>query len=130
MLTRAVETYLAVRRAAGFALRCEGSLLKGFAAFSEARKQHYVSTGMAIEWAGLARSVSQRAQRLWIIIRFARYLRSEDPRHEVPPAVFGAEKPYRSTPYILTGEQIRQLIEAACQLGRKTLRGADRKSVV
>src|SRR2546430_2516945 len=44
MLTGAVETYLAVRRAAGFALRCEGSLLKRFAAFSEARKQHYVST--------------------------------------------------------------------------------------
>ena len=28
MLTRAVETYLAVRRAAGFALRCESSHLK------------------------------------------------------------------------------------------------------
>ena len=38
MLTRAVETYLAVRRAAGFELRCEGSFLKNFAAFSEARE--------------------------------------------------------------------------------------------
>ena len=43
MLTRAVETYLAIRRAAGFALRCEGFHLKSFAAFSEARKQRYVS---------------------------------------------------------------------------------------
>ena len=38
MLTQSVETYLAVRRAAGFALRCGGSHLKSFAAFSEATK--------------------------------------------------------------------------------------------
>ena len=52
MLIRAVETYLAVRRAAGFALRCEDFQLKSFAAFSEARKQRYVSTETAITWAG------------------------------------------------------------------------------
>lgn len=124
MLIQAVESYLALRRAVGFALKSSGFQLKRFAAFSEARGHHYVSSDIAIEWAGLGRSVSQRAQRLGIIIRFARYLRSEDPRHEVPPAIFGAEKPLRPTPYILTGEQIRQLIEAACQLGHKTLRGA------
>src|SRR5438132_6400793 len=124
MLTRAVETYLAVRRAAGFALRCEGFHLKSFAAFSEARKQHYVSTDIAIEWAGLTRSIPQRARRLGIIIRFARYLRAEDERHEVPPAVFGAEKLPRPTPYILTAEQIRQIIDAASRSGYRTLRRA------
>ncbi len=113
MLTRAVETYLAVRRAAGFALTCEGSHLKSLAAFSDARKQHYVSTDLAIEWAGLAQLVPQRARRLGTIIRFARYLRAEDERHEVPPAIFGAEKLPRPTPYILTAEHIRQLIGAA-----------------
>jgi integrase/recombinase XerD len=115
MLTQAVETYLAVRRAAGFTLRCEGSHLKSFATFSEARKQHYVSIKIAIEWAELAQSMPQRARRLGNIIRLARYLRAEDERHEVPPAVFGAERLPRSSPYILTAEQIRQLIEAASQ---------------
>jgi integrase/recombinase XerD len=115
MLTRAVETYLAVRRAVGFALRCEGSHLKRFAAFSEARKQHYVSTDIAIEWAGLAQSVPQRARRLGTIIRFARYLRAEDQRHEMPPAIFGTETSTRPTPYILTEKQIRQLVAAASQ---------------
>ena len=57
MLTRAVETYLAVRRAAGFELRCEGSFLKNFAAFSEVRQQHHILAKTAIEWAGLAQSV-------------------------------------------------------------------------
>ena len=115
MLTRAVETYLAVRRAAGFALRCEGSYLQSFATYSEARKRHYVSTDFAIEWAGLARSVSHCARRLGSIIRFARYLRAEDGRHEVPPAVFGAERLPRPTPYILTRKQIQQVVTAASQ---------------
>ena len=113
MLTQAVESYLAVRRAAGFALRCRGSYLKSFAAFSGARKQHYVSTDIAIEWAGLAPSVPQRARRLGIVIRFARYLRTEDMRHEVPPAVFGRDRRSRPTPYILTEKQIQQLVIAA-----------------
>jgi integrase/recombinase XerD len=72
-------------------------------------------TDIAIEWAGLARSVPQRARRLGIIIRFARYLRAEDERHEVPPAVFGAEGLPRPTPYILTEKQIQQLATAASQ---------------
>lgn len=113
MLTRDVEAYLAVRRAAGFAFRCQGSYLKSFAAFSKARKRHYVSTEIAIEWAGLARSAPQRARRLGMVIRLAGYLRAEDERHEVPPAIFGPEKGRRPTPYILTGKQIQQLIAAA-----------------
>lgn len=113
MLTQAVENYLAVRRAAGFALSCQGSYLKSFAAFSGARKQHYVSTDIAIEWAGLAPSVPQRARRLGIVIRFARYLRTEDVRHEVPPAVFGRDRRPRPTPYILTENQIQQVVIAA-----------------
>lgn len=119
MLTRAIETYLAVRRAAGFALLREGLRLKSFAAFSKARKEHYVSTEIAIKWAGLARSAPQRARRLGDVIRFARYVRAEDERHEVPPAVFGAERFPRPTPYILTGKQIQQLVGAASQSRRR-----------
>lgn len=113
MLTRAVETYLAVRRAAGFELRSQASDLKSFAAFSAARKQHYVSTATAIEWAKLSQSVPQRARRLATVIRFARYLRAEDERHQVPPAIFGSAQSPRPTPYILTMEHIRKIIEVA-----------------
>jgi len=52
MLTQAVIDYLAVRRATGFALRCKGFQLKSFAAFSEAREKRYVSSDVAIQWAG------------------------------------------------------------------------------
>jgi integrase/recombinase XerD len=119
MLTRAVETYLAVRRAVGFKLRDEGAYLKSFAAFSAAKKQHYVSTVIAIEWAGLACSAPQRARRLGTVIRLARYLCAEDERHEVPKPVFGAEKRPRPAPYILAGKQIQQLIAAAAQARRR-----------
>ncbi|MFQ5973733.1 MAG: tyrosine-type recombinase/integrase [Alphaproteobacteria bacterium] len=124
MLAHAVEEYVAVRRAAGFAFKCEGSHLKSFAAFSGARGEEYVRAPVAVEWAGLARRVPQRARRLGIVIRFTRYLRAEDARHELPPTVFGAEKPPRPVPYILSKDQIRHLVHAASRSGYRTLRRA------
>lgn len=122
MLTRAVESYLALRRAAGFAFKSRGSLLRSFAEFSTANGESYVRTRVAIPWAGLARSVAQRAHRLGVVIRFARHLHAEDQRHEVPPPVFGAETRRRPVPYILSKEQITDLIRAASQFGYRTLR--------
>lgn len=122
MLTAAVSSYVAVRRAAGFAFRSEAVQLKSFAAFSEARGESYIRASLAVEWAQLARSVSQRSRRLGHVIRLARYLRAEDSRHEMPPAIFGAEKRARPVPYILSQDQIRQLIVAASRSGYRTLR--------
>jgi len=122
MLAEAVVTYVALRRAAGFAFKSEGSYLRSFAAFCDARGESFVRAQVAIEWARLAQLVPQRARRLGIVIRLARYLRAEDDRHEVPPAVFGAEKPLRPVPYILSPDQIRRLIHAAAQSGYRTLR--------
>src|SRR5207253_7078736 len=64
----------------------------------------------------------QRARRLGIVIRFARYLRAEDACHQIPPAAFGAEKRSRPVPYILSEAQIRQLVIAASRSGYRTLR--------
>ena len=68
MLTIAVQRYLDVRRACGFELNCQGKLLMSFAAFSEARNYRFVSAETAIQWAGLAKSSSQRARRLGDVI--------------------------------------------------------------
>lgn len=100
MLAQAVESYLTVRRACGFELKSAGNLLRSFAIFSDSRGGHHVCSETAIEWAGLARSVHQRARRLGQVIRFTRYVRAEDPSHELPPAVFGSEKRPRPIPYI------------------------------
>jgi integrase/recombinase XerD len=98
MLTQAVESYLAVRRAMGFALHSEGSLLQSLAEFSDAAGKGHVCTETAIEWAGSARSPTTRARRLGQVIRFARYIRAEDQRHEMPPTVFGSETPAAPCP--------------------------------
>lgn len=124
MLTQAVETYVAAQRAAGFGFESAAARLKSFAAFSDAKGVRYVRASIAVEWAGLARSSAQRARRLGTVTRFARYLRAEDPRHEIPAAVFGTEKRSRRVPYILSEDQIRQLVHAASQSGYRTLRRA------
>jgi len=98
LVAEAVETYVALRRAAGFAFKSDGSILKSFGAFCDARGESYVRAPVAIEWAGLAQLVPQRARRLGIVIRLARYLRAEDDRHEVPPAVFSADPRALVTP--------------------------------
>jgi integrase len=123
MLTQIVESYLAVRRACNFELKSEGNLLRSFAIFSDARGKHHVCSEIAIEWAGLAKSVYQRARRLGQVIRFARYVRAEDQSHELPPAVFGTqEKRPRPVPYIFSQENIQRLVRAASQSGYRSLR--------
>ncbi len=122
MLTKAVESYLAVRRAAGFALRNQGSLLRTFATFSDTKGKHYVCAETAIEWAGSVPSVFQRARRLDEVIRFARYIRAEDQRHEIPPAVFGSETRRRPVPFIFSKDNIRRIVQTASQLGCPGLR--------
>lgn len=122
MLADAVAAYLKLRRATGFAYRSQGLLLQSFGRFATAGGESYVRAPVAIAWAGLAPSVSQRARRLGVVRRFARYLQAEDPRHEIPPAVFGAETRRRPVPYILSQHEIRELIAAALRSGYRTLR--------
>jgi integrase/recombinase XerD len=124
MLTKAVESYIAMRRACGFAFQSEGTCLQGFATFSDARGHHHVRSTIAIEWAREARSPRQRARRLGIVIRFARYARAEDPRHELPAPVLGPETTPRPVPYIFSPEAIQQLMQAASRSGYRTLRRA------
>jgi len=124
MLTEAVAGYVALRRAAGFSFNTQAAQLKSFAAFSEAKGEHRVRAQIAIKWAGLAPSVPQRARRLGVVIRFSRHLHAEDERHEIPPSFFGAERRPRRVPYILSQEQVAQLVDAASRAGYRTLRRA------
>jgi len=122
MLSVDVQSYLSVRRAAGFSLTYVGYRLKSFAAYSDAKGYSHINAQIAIEWAQGAPSQVQRARRLADVARFARYLQAEDVRHEIPQAVFGSESRQRPTPYILSDEQIGQVIRLAAQSGYRTLR--------
>ena len=78
MLSNAVNTYLSVRRAVGFKLKTVESYLRSYANFATARGDIRVVSNTAIEWAGLATLQNQRANRLNVLIRFARFARAED----------------------------------------------------
>jgi integrase/recombinase XerD len=112
----AVETYLAVRRAAGFTLSNTEYLLRSFAGFATDQNQIHIRTATVIDWAGQARSVEQRHTRYQTICRFAQYLHVEDLRHDLlPPNHFGYRKT-RRVPRIYSRDEITAIILAATRL--------------
>ena len=115
-MLHAVETYLTLRRATGFAMLNAEYLLKSFAAFATERGQPHVHAQTAIDWAARGPSVAQRDARLKAVCRFVRHVRVEDAGHELPPINhFGARKTRRS-PHIYSAAEIDRLIEAAFRL--------------
>jgi integrase/recombinase XerD len=112
----AVESYLAVRRAAGFTLSNTEYLLRSFSAFAADKKQTHIRTATTIDWASQARSVAQRHTRYQTICHFAQYLRVEDPRHESPPPNHFGYRKTRRVPYIYSRGEIDGLVIAATRL--------------
>jgi integrase/recombinase XerD len=118
-MLNAIETYLVLRRATGFAMSNAEYLLKSFAAFAAERGQTHVLTQTAIDWAALGPTVAQRDARLRAVCRFVRHVQVEDARHELPPANhFGARK-RRRPPHIYSADEIDRLVKAALRLGPK-----------
>ena len=116
MLMKAVESYLAVRRAAGYKLKGVGNMLRQFARFAMDKGECFIRSETAIEWAGTGPSSRQRACRLQVVVDLAKYLRAEEPRHEIPPSSAFVYKRQRPTPFIYKPAQIIRLIEQASRL--------------
>jgi integrase/recombinase XerD len=117
-LTEVVEAYLAMRGIAGYALRREGTYLRAFARFMDARGERHVLSKAALRWSAGSRSTWVRVNRIHAIYLFAQYARAEDARHELPPAgYFGKYPKHRPSPYILTRRQIGRILAAAGRLG-------------
>jgi integrase/recombinase XerD len=116
MMTQALDSYLAVRRAAGFRLNKVETFLRSFVRFSEG--QAHISAQAAIEWAREGSSPPQRSFRIKTVAAFARYLSAEDSRHEIPPDDhFGGYQIRRRIPFIFTIADVDRLVEAASLIG-------------
>jgi integrase len=113
----AVKGYLSLRRKAGFDMSNAEYLLVSFARFAAERSETHIRTQTAIDWAALGPSVAQRDARLKSVCLFARHMRVEDGRHELPPANHFGYRKKRRLPYIYSRRAINGLIEAAVQLG-------------
>ncbi|MEE8304192.1 MAG: tyrosine-type recombinase/integrase [Candidatus Tectomicrobia bacterium] len=117
MLIQAVDTYLAVRRAADFKLNAVERYLRNFAQFATAKGDTHVVTQTAIAWAEKGASEPQRHNRLSVVIRFARFSHAEDPRHEIPPERVFCGRRRQLTPYLFSDEDIQALLTQAVRLG-------------
>ena len=112
----AVDSYLAVRRAAGFTLSNAEYLLRSFASFATNQDQTHIRTVTAIDWASQAESLAQRHTRYQTVCHFAQYLRVEDSRHESPPENYFGYRRTRRVPYIYSRDEVNGLILAATNL--------------
>ena len=117
MLKDAVDPSLAVRRAGGFKLQDEALYRTRFARFATAQGDTHVVAQTAIMGAGLARSGPQRPTRLKAVIRFARFRRATDSRHELPPHGVFTPQRHRPVPYLFRDEEVQALMTHAAHLG-------------
>jgi len=117
MLTRLIDTWLAMRRAQGFALRHYERDLHRFAEFAAARGEDHVRTETAVAWARQAGTLRQRRRHFQRIVQLARYLNAEDDRHEIPPAGHFPGSRHRPVPYIYPPDAARRLIDVSARLG-------------
>lgn len=117
MLSDCMNTYLALRRAAGFKLDTVESHLRSYVNFATSRGDSHVVCQTAMDWASMARSEDARAGRLQQLIRFARFVRADDPRHDIPPDHVFCKRQHRRTPYPFTDQEVARLLREADNLG-------------
>lgn len=114
-----LDEYLAVRRAAGFKLAATECRLRRFVAFAAEREEQHIRVDTAVAWAGEACSPHERHVRLCDVVIFARHLRAEDPKHELPSSGAFAFKRHKRLPYIYSDDDIREILRIAGQRHRK-----------
>ncbi len=114
-LRKALEEYLAVRRALGFKLTAAGYVLPDFLSFLHRQGASHITTKLALRWARQPVTVAPAywAQRLGLVRRFAQYQAAIDPRTEIPPQGLLPDRYIRKPPYLYSHREIVRLIEAA-----------------
>lgn len=115
----AVSRYLAQRRALGFDLCIAGRQLHSFARFADQHSRGGPLTiDLALAWcqAATQRSPVTSARRLEVVRPFARWLRQEDPRTEVPPVRFLGRAHRRLTPHVYTQDELLALLAESDRL--------------
>jgi site-specific recombinase XerD len=119
----AAAAYLTLRRAAGFEMANAEYLLGSFVRFPAERNEIHIHRQTAIDWAAQGASSARRDERLKTVCQFMRHVRSEDDRHELPPANYFGYRKTRRMPYIYSSNEIGCLLQAASRLGpRGTMR--------
>lgn len=130
-LARALEDYLAVRRAVGFKLKAEERMLVDFVGYAERVGARVVTTEVALAWARLPEQGSAHwlARRLRMVRGFARHLNAVDSRSEVPPVDLLVGCHRRPNPHLYSDVEVAALLRAADGL-RQPLRAATMRALI
>jgi integrase len=117
-LQAALDEYLSIRRALGFKLREEGTVLPQFLRFLEKEKASFITTVLAVQWATLPENVLpvHWTRRLAMIRAFARFHCALDSRTEIPPPGLLPHRYHRKPPYIYDDVEIARLLQASKHL--------------
>jgi integrase len=116
MLIDDIERYIALRRSLGFQLRKPARHLQAFARVAADKGETHIRAATVIEWAAAGPTPDARNRRVNDVARFARFLRAEDGKHEVPPTGLFATPKARPAPYIYRPEELARILDAAGRL--------------
>lgn len=121
MLNDDVRRYIKLRRSLGYKLAKAERHLNAFARFADLRGEAYIRTPSVIAWLEAAsHTPGGRGRRLRDIILFARFLHTEDARHEIPRADLAQPRQHvRPTPYIYSADEIARILDTAGNLRRQ-----------
>ncbi len=117
-LAKALDEYLALRRALGFKLRHAARELPKFVRFLEREGATFITTGLALRWAqeDPEASAVTHADRLATVRRFAAWRSAQDPRTEIPPVRLLTRRYQRPTPYIYSTGEVERIVSSAASL--------------
>lgn len=118
MLMNDIERYIALRRSLGAGLKRAKNHLTSFARFATDKGERHIRAQTAIAWAAMAPTPGTRQRRLTDVMLAARFLRAEDPAHEVPPAGLFTTSTPKLIPYIYTSDELAQILDAARKMQR------------
>jgi len=116
MLIDDIERYIALRQSLGFKLQKPARQLRSFARFAMPRGESHIRAATAVAWAATAPTPEARHRWLGYVVRLARFLRAEDPAHEIPPEKLFAIRKSRPVPYIYTPDELTRILDTAGQL--------------
>ena len=115
-----VEQYLLQRKAFGTGLSASAvHVLRNFAAFAMDEGAGHVTAGLFLRWKSSQPGTASRQTwycRLAHVRTFARWLRSLDPRTEVPPQGLIRKNRRRPRPYIYTDKEVAVIVATAARL--------------
>lgn len=114
----ALETYLALRRELGSAMRGPAARLRRFVEFLDHERASVITIELALRWATAPADAASAtwAQRLGDVRRFAAWLSATDSRTEIPPRGLLPERYRRRPPYIYSDQEVARIVREAARL--------------